>query len=121
MEAIADRLTDERSPNVPCLLESDPQEAMSCLRLPCALRPPVTADARARAARARKKLVNAEVFGDSVYACEPKDKQRDRERADERERNQAKARDSVEHELPRATGQPPGPYVSRERFGRHRT
>jgi hypothetical protein len=83
---------------------------------------PVIADGRARAARARRrKLVNAEVVGDCVYACEPEDKQRDRERADERERNQAKARDSVEHELPRATGQPPGSHVSRDRFGRHRT
>jgi hypothetical protein len=66
-------------------------------------------------------LVNAEVVGDCVYACEPEDKQHDRERADERERDQANACDSVEHELPRATGQTPGPYVSRERFGRHRT
>jgi hypothetical protein len=66
-------------------------------------------------------LVNAEVVGDSVDACEPNDKQRDGERADEGERNQAKARHSVEHGLPWATGQPPGPYVSRERFGRHRT
>ena len=65
--------------------------------------------------------MNAEVVGDSVYACEPEDQQRDRERADERERNQAKARDSVEHEPPRTTGQPPGPHVSRERFDRHRT
>jgi hypothetical protein len=65
--------------------------------------------------------VNAEVVSDCVYACEPKDKQRDRERADGRERNQAKARDSGEHELPRVTGEAPGPYVSRERFDRHRT
>ena len=93
---------------------------MSCMRLLCAS-PAGHAGARARAPGARKKLVNAEVFGDFVYACEPKDKQRDRERADERERSQAKARDPVEHELPRATGQPPRPYVSRERFGRHRT
>jgi hypothetical protein len=65
--------------------------------------------------------MNAEVVGDSLYACEPKDKQCDREHADKRERNKAKARDSVEPELPRTTSQPPGPYVSRERFGRHRT
>jgi hypothetical protein len=64
--------------------------------------------------------VNAEVFGDSVYACEPKDKQRDGERADEREGNQAKARDPVDRELSRAAGQQPGPDVSREWFGRHR-
>ena len=66
-------------------------------------------------------LVNAEVVGDSVAAGEPVDKYRDGERADERERNQGRARHSVEHELPPATGQPPGPHVSRERFGRHRT
>jgi hypothetical protein len=91
------------------------------MRPPCALHQPVIAEWRACRLGARKTLVNAEVVGDSVYACEPKDKQRDSERADERERNQGKARDSVEHELPRATGQPPGPCVSRERFGRHRT
>lgn len=65
--------------------------------------------------------MNAEVFGDRVYACEPKDEQGDGERADQRECNQAKARDSIQHELPRATGQPPWPYVSWERLGRHRT
>jgi hypothetical protein len=65
--------------------------------------------------------VNEEVVGDCVYACEPKDKQRDGERADEGERDQAEARDSGEHELPRVTGQPPGPYVSRERFDCHQT
>jgi hypothetical protein len=65
--------------------------------------------------------VNAEVFGDSVYACEPKDKQGDGERADECECDHAKARDSIEHELPRATGQPSWPDVSRERLGRHWT
>jgi hypothetical protein len=86
-----------------------------------ALHQPVIAGARARAPGAPKELVNAEVFGDSVYACEPKDKQCDGERADERERNQAKAHDPVEHEPPRATGKPPGPDVSRERFDRHRT
>ena len=69
----------------------------------------------------RKTLVNAEVVGDSVYACEPEDKQRDGERADEGERNHAEACDSGERELPRVTGQPPGPYVSREWFERHRT
>jgi hypothetical protein len=57
--------------------------------------------------------VNAEVFGDSVYACEPEDKQRDREQADERERNQRKPRDAGERELPPTTRQPAGPYVSR--------
>ena len=51
--------------------------------------------------------MNAEVFGDSVCACEPKDKQRDGERADEREGNQAKARDPVDHELALAAGQQP--------------
>jgi hypothetical protein len=62
---------------------------------------------------ARKKLVDAEVVGDSVDACEPKDKQSDSESADEHECGQTEAHDAVEHELPRATGQPSGPYVSR--------
>jgi hypothetical protein len=65
--------------------------------------------------------VNAEVVGDAVYAGEPKQKQCDGERADERERNEPDARDSVGHEPAWATGQPPGPHVSRERFDRHRT
>ena len=65
--------------------------------------------------------MDAEMVGDAVHACEPKYKQRDGERADERERNQADARDSVGHERPWPTGQPPGPYVPRERFDRHRT
>lgn len=96
---------------------------MSCMRPPLRASPAGHCRRpRSRRLGARKKLlVDAEVVGDFVYACEPKDKQRDRERADERERSQAKARDSVEHELPRATGQPPGPDVSRERFGRHQT
>ena len=68
-----------------------------------------------------EKLVNAEVFRDSVHSCEPKDKQHDGEHADERKRNEARAHDPVEHELPRATGKPPRPDVSRERFDRHRT
>jgi Luciferase-like monooxygenase len=78
----------------------------------------VSSDARARHA---EELVNAEVVGDAVDACEPEDKQCDSERADDRERNQANARDSVGHERPSATSQPPGPYVARERFDRHRT
>ena len=41
---------------------------------------------RRRGARARD-LVDAEVVGDAVYACEPKYKQYGGERADERERN----------------------------------
>lgn len=61
----------------------------------------------------RTNLVDAEVVGDFVDSCEPKDKQSDSERADERECGQAEAHDSVEHELPRATGQPSGSYVSR--------
>jgi hypothetical protein len=65
--------------------------------------------------------VNAEVVGDCVHARESEDKQCDGERADERERDQAETRDSGEPELARATGQPPGPYVSRERFDRHRS
>jgi hypothetical protein len=65
--------------------------------------------------------VNAEVFSDGMHPYEPKNKHRDRERADERERSQTKAPNSIEHELPRATWKPPGPYVSRERFDRHRT
>ncbi len=65
--------------------------------------------------------MNAEVLGDSVYACKPENEQQDREGTDERERDKAEARDSGEHERPRATGQPTGPYVSRERFDRHRT
>ena len=56
-----------------------------------------------------RRLVNPEVFGDGVHAQEPKDKQHHRERADERERSQAKAPDSIEHELPRAMWKPPGP------------
>ena len=67
-----------------------------------------------------RRLVNAEVVGDRVYACEPEDKQRDGERADERERDQAEAPHSGGHELARATSQPTGPHVSRERFDRHR-
>ena len=47
--------------------------------------------------------MNAEVFGDGVHAYEPKNKHPDGERADERERSQTKAPDSMEHELPRAT------------------
>ena len=65
--------------------------------------------------------MNAEVVGDSVYARDPKDEQRDGERPDKRERDQAEARDTGDHALPRVTGQPPGPYVSRERFDRHPT
>jgi hypothetical protein len=65
--------------------------------------------------------VNAEVVGDCVDACEPKNKQSDGERADERERGQAEARDSLERELPRATGKPSWSYVSREGFDGHRT
>jgi hypothetical protein len=53
--------------------------------------------------------VNAEVFGDGVHAYDPEDQQRDGERADERERSQSKAPDSIEHDLPRATCKPPGP------------
>ena len=38
--------------------------------------------------------MNVEVVGDCVDACDPKYKQSDRERADERQRDQAEARDS---------------------------
>jgi hypothetical protein len=62
---------------------------------------------------ARKNLVDPEMAGDSVDAQEPKDKQRDSERADERECGQAEAHHSVEHEPPRAAGQPSGSYVPR--------
>jgi hypothetical protein len=47
--------------------------------------------------------MNAEVIGDGVHAHKPKNKHCDGERADERERSQAKAPASIEHELPRAT------------------
>lgn len=40
-------------------------------------------------------LVNAEVAGDCVDACEPKPEQSDGEGADDRERGQAEARDSL--------------------------
>ena len=53
--------------------------------------------------------MNPEVLGDGVHAQEPKDKQHHRERADERERSQANAPDSIKHELPRAMWKPPGP------------
>ncbi len=68
------------------------------------------AGASARSAGAHgRRLVDAEVFGDGVHAYEPKNKQHDRERAEERERSQTKAPDSIEHELPRAAWKPPGP------------
>jgi hypothetical protein len=73
------------------------------------------------AERNGRRLVDAEVFGDAVYAYEPEDEQRDGERADDREHSQEKSRGSVGREPPWATWQPPGPDVSRERFGRHRT
>ena len=44
--------------------------------------------------------MNAEVFGDGVHTYEPEHKHRDGERADERERSETKAPDSIEHELP---------------------
>jgi hypothetical protein len=68
---------------------------------------PLTAVAFPRLGRGRR-LVDAEVFGDGVHAHEPKNEQHDRERADDRERRQTKAPDSIEHELPRATWKPPG-------------
>jgi len=55
-----------------------------------------------------RRLVNVEVFGDGVHAYEPKHKHHDRDRADERERSETKAPDSIEHELPRASWKPPG-------------
>ena len=48
------------------------------------------------------------MFGDGVHAYKPKDKQHDRERADEREASQPKAPDSIEDGLPRAMWKPPG-------------
>ena len=65
--------------------------------------------------------MNTEVIGDCVDACEPKNKQSDGERADQRDRGQAEARGSLERELPRATGKPSWSYVSREGFDDHRT
>ena len=53
--------------------------------------------------------MHAEVVGDYVYAYEPEDQHHDRDRADERERSQSNAPDSIEHDLPRATCKPSGP------------
>jgi hypothetical protein len=76
---------------------------------------------RRRKRKHRLRLVNAEVLSDAVYAHEPKNEQRDGERADECEHSHDEAADSVGRELSPATWQPPGLCVSRERFGGHRT
>ena len=54
-----------------------------------------------------RRLVDAEVVGDAVHVQEPKDEQRNRDRADECERNQDEARDSVGRELLRRRGSRP--------------
>ena len=61
--------------------------------------------------------MDAEVVGDGVHVQEPKDEQRNRDRADEGEHNQDEPRDSVGRKALRAMWQPPGPCVRRERFG----
>jgi hypothetical protein len=80
------------------LFESDAQEAMSPRGYLARFTSRSWSGASARDARARRMsslLANAEVVGDGVDACEPKYKQSDGERADERQRGQAEARDSL--------------------------
>ena len=61
--------------------------------------------------------MDAEVVGDGVHVYEPKDEQRNRDRADVCEQHQDEPCDLVGHEALGATCQPPGPRVRRQGFG----
>jgi hypothetical protein len=68
--------------------------------------------------------VDAEVVRDEFHVQDPKDQQRESDRADEREHNQDQAREPIGREVSRATWLPPALCGRRRwfdrRFGRRR-
>jgi hypothetical protein len=64
-------------------------------------------------------LVDTEVIGDELDVQQPKDQQHERDRADECERDQDEACESVGREVSLAPLRPRGLCVPREWFGGH--